>query len=125
MSTQFDNDDEIIQSVGEYFKSSDCKHKKTIANVTAECLRRLKMDSVAWGDCGLIDGIVWLLYDLGISKIRKQHPLDRHISFLNRLEGSPLFEKCFYRVCGGKGGAEVLCRMFYLKETNANPKTNN
>ncbi len=112
----WDEEEEIIKSVEQYFKSSDCKLKKTIANVTAECLRRLNLDSIAWGDVGVMDGIIWVLYDLGISKIRKQHPLDRHISLLNRLERSPLFEKYYYRVCGGKGGAEMLCRMFYLKE---------
>jgi len=92
--------------------------RMTIAKFTAQYLRDHDEVSVNWGGFGLQDDICLALYNEGLSKIWDEHPLDRHISLLNRLEGSDLFCKHFIRVsrCHVGLNGEMLVRIFYLKD---------
>lgn len=95
--------------------------RETVAQVTKEYLIEKGEHAIAWDMYGALDDIAERCFDLGISKILKMHPLDRHITLLNRLEGSKLFTKGLYRiVTGGDGNwnRESLCRIFTLVKPN-------
>ena len=71
-------------------------------------LKEKDIKSVGWGDFGIIAD---MCKELSFNTMYDQHPMNRTISMLNRLEKSNLFIKKHYRCW--TGSKEQLVRIFY------------
>ncbi len=79
--------------------------------IAAQYLREQGVDILLWGDLGFIHDIV--------DRAGEHHRGPETCKWaLDRLEGSPLFDKRLIRLRCGTRGAERWCRAFKLKSTS-------
>ncbi|MED5549327.1 MAG: hypothetical protein VX529_08180 [Pseudomonadota bacterium] len=85
-----------------------------VAEAVADGMRQDGVTSIGWGDGPLLD------YAGHLVRPKVPHPLNRMRAIFAHLERSPsLFEKSYRRSMNARG-ADVVVRVFILKEDHTN-----